>query len=75
MKKDGILAGLLRTGQKFITRITKRRGIVEDIRQVVEDHGTDGQPVFTSAPRVMLVGGPTGVTHKTLHPDVVVDLP
>lgn len=69
----GIKAAVLRTGQKFTTRLTKLRGIVADIKQIVSGHSETGEPTLTGAPRVILVGGPNGVIHKTLHPEVIVD--
>ena len=70
-----IAAGKLRTGQKFLTLITRLRGFVEDMRQIVAGHTNDKprKPIYINAPRVMLVGGEGGVRHKTMHPDVQVE--
>jgi hypothetical protein len=64
-----IRAGELKIGQKFKTLLTNRRGVVEDIRSII-DHGEGGSTEVQSGPRVFLLG--KGLTHVTLHPDVLV---
>jgi hypothetical protein len=68
-----IKAGELRINQTFRTRLTGRRGVVLDIRQIVDGHDERGRTVMTHAPRALMVG-PNGVVTQTVHPDVLVEI-